>query len=65
MKLVATQAFGGYAQGAEITDKTAIDAILASEQANFVVRVPDDAAPAPIPAASIKNAVATDTADSK
>ncbi|MBW9334590.1 hypothetical protein FEE59_13830 [Herbaspirillum sp. RU 5E] len=61
MKLVATQAFGGYAQGAEITDKTAIDAILASEQAAFVVRVPDDSAPAP----SIKNVVATDTAESK
>lgn len=65
MKYVATQAFGQYAQGAEITDKEAIDAILASEQAAFVVRVPDDPAPAPIPAASIKNAVATDTSDTK
>lgn len=65
MKLVATQAFGGYAQGAEITDKTAIDAILASEQANFVVSVPGDAMPTAAQAAGTKNAMATDTADSK
>ncbi|MFS2114314.1 hypothetical protein [Herbaspirillum frisingense] len=61
MKYVATQAFGQYAQGAEITDNQAIDAILASEQAVFVVRVPDD----PAPAASVQNAVAADTSDTK
>lgn len=61
MKLIATQAFGRYAQGDAITDKAAIDTILAGEQAAFVVRVPDDAAPS----SSVKNAVAADVGDAK
>lgn len=46
MKLIATQAFGPYAQGASITDAAEIATILAGEQAAFVVKVLDDPVPA-------------------
>jgi len=52
MKLIATQAFGQYAQGASITDAAEIATILAGEQAAFVVKVPDDPAPATTKAAA-------------
>jgi hypothetical protein len=39
MKLVVTHAFGDYQVGNEITDSKEIQAILASEQTHFVVKV--------------------------
>ncbi|GAB3249184.1 hypothetical protein [Chitinimonas naiadis] len=45
-QLVVVNAFGEYAKGDTITDQQAIDAILAGEQADSVVKV---AAPEPKP----------------
>lgn len=44
IKLVVVRPFGAYAKGAVITDATKIAAILASEHATAVVRVPTSAA---------------------
>lgn len=40
MNLCVTEPFGEYAKGDIITDAEAIAAILASEQARFVVKIP-------------------------
>jgi hypothetical protein len=45
MKLRVIQAFGGFATGDEITDQSAITAVLDSEQSAYVVKVPTDTAP--------------------
>lgn len=48
MKLVVTTPFATYQRGDEITDQAQIDAVLACEQTQFVVKVQvADAAPAP------------------
>lgn len=39
MKLIVTQAFGRYQRGDEITDPAEIKAILAGEQAVYVIKV--------------------------
>lgn len=54
MKLIATQPFGDYAQGAEITDANEISTILAGEQAAFVVKVAGDPVTAGTASASPK-----------
>ena len=49
MKLIVTQAFAGYERGNEINDPQAIEAILAGENRQFVVKVSTPgAAPQPL-----------------
>jgi hypothetical protein len=43
MKLVVTQAFGKYPQGATVSDAAEVAKILASEQAVYVMRIADNA----------------------
>jgi hypothetical protein len=46
MKLRVIQPFGGYSVGDEIVSQKEIDAILASDQASYVVQVAGNNAPA-------------------
>lgn len=45
MKLKVIQPFGGYAVGDAITDEEEIKRVSDSEQAHYVVRVPDEPMP--------------------
>lgn len=47
MHLRVVQAFGGHTVGDVITAPDDVEAILASEQTNFAVAVPEPAEPAP------------------
>jgi hypothetical protein len=45
MQLRVIEPFGGYEQGALISDAKTVAAVLASTQAQYVVQVADDPAP--------------------
>lgn len=56
MPLAVIQAFGGHAIGDQITDSAEIEAVLASEQAAFVVAIAEPERAAPVAATPLSSA---------